>query len=341
MLTKPEFEDTLDRLRDRLNEELAAGRTFEKSAEFEQRAREVLDELLSGTGLSVDFHPHPYLFPDIVLNSYGIEVKFTTGDSWRCVANSVFESMRSDDVKHVYLLYGKMGGTPEVAWADYGQSVIHVRTSHVPRFEVDVKAGRCLFALMGTTYEEFSHSSLEERMARIRSYARARLKEGERLWWLEDTEETEHSLPIQARLYMTLSQEEKRALRAEAALLCPQIVKPSRSKHKYDDATLYLLTYHGVLCPQARDLFSAGSVALRADPTRGGSYILRALLDIEDEMLAAAERLEDALFVEYWGWAIPRAERIDAWLRKADELAVSWRPSDFLFKRRGSEPARS
>ena len=130
-------------------------------------------------------------------------------------------------------------------------------------------------------------------------------------------------------------------MRAEAALLCPQIVKPSRSKHKYDDATLYLLTYHGVLCPQARDLFSAGSVALRADPTRGGSYILRALLDIEDEMLAAAERLEDALFVEYWGWAIPRAERIDAWLRKADELAVSWRPSDFLFKRRGSEPARS
>jgi len=340
MLTKSEFEGTLDRLRDRLNEELAAGRTFSKSAEFEQRAREVLDELLSGTDLSVDFYPHPYLFPDIVLGQYGIEVKFTTGDSWRCVANSVFESMRSDEVREIYLLYGKMGGTPEVAWADYGSSVIHVRTSHVPRFEVDVRADRSLFERMGTTYEEFSHSSLEDRMTHIRTYARGRLKEGERLWWLEDTEETEHSLPIQARLYMTLSQEEKRRLRAEAALLCPQVVKPSRSKHKYDDATLYLLTYHGVLCPQARDLFSAGSVALRADPTRGGSYILRAMLDIEDEMLAAADRLEEALYVEYWGRAIPKSERIDAWLKRADELAVTWKPSDFLFKNRGSAPAR-
>lgn len=339
MLTRSEFEDLLDRTSLKLNEELASGTAFVKSSDFEQRVREVLEELLVNSSLSVDFHPHPYLFPDIVLGRFGIEVKFTTGDSWRCVANSVFESMRSEDVQQIYILYGKMGGKPEVAWGDYGESVIHVRTSHVPRFEVDMKADRSLFALMGTTYEAFSHLSLEERMAHVRSYARKRLKKGERLWWLEDTEETEHSLPLQARLYMSLSQEDKRRLRAEAAILCPQVVKPSRAKHKYDDATLYLLTYHGVLCPQARDLFSAGSVALRADSTRGGSYILRALLDIEQEMMAAADRLEDALFIEYWGRVVPVPERIDEWLSKADELACTWKPSDFLFKNRASAQA--
>ena len=64
---------------------------------------------------------------------------------------------------------------------------------------------------------------------------------------------------------------------------------------------LYLLTYHGVLCHQARDLFSAGSVANPNNDDEGGSYIERALKLIESEMKAAALRMDDALFVEYWG----------------------------------------
>src|SRR5690606_2701426 len=98
------------------------------------------------------------------------------------------------------------------------------------------------------------------------------------------------------------------------ALLNPQIVKPSRAKKKYDDAVIYLLTYHGVLCPQARDLFSAGSVALRADGTRGGNYLQRALNDIEDEMRLAAKTLPDPLFVEYWGYGCAPEDRIKEWL---------------------------
>ena len=47
---------------------------------------------------------------------------------------------------------------------------------------------------------------------------------------------------------------------------------------------MYLLTYHGVLCPQARDLFSAGSVALRSDTNPWRNYLQRALKDIEPEM---------------------------------------------------------
>jgi hypothetical protein len=114
-------------------------------------------------------------------------------------------------------------------------------------------------------------------------------------------------------------------------LLCPQIVKPSRSKGKYNDATIYLLTYHGVLCPQARDLFSAGSVALRSNSKRGGNYLMRALQDIEHEMRQAAATMEDALFVEYWGAKVPTRERIREWLKRADEYAETWKPSDVLF----------
>lgn len=189
---------------------------------------------------------------------------------------------------------------------------------------------------MGISYQEFSNLSIEGRMEHIRKYARGRLKPGERLWWLEDRPDEGHSLPLQARLYMSLEQAEKRMLRAEAALLCPQIVKSSRSRDKYHDVTLYLLTYRGVLCPQARDLFSAGSVAMRADGKRGGRYVERALLDIQDEMHQAAASLDDRLFVEYWGRSVPPEKRISEWLKRADELADGWKPSSVLFKKQAA-----
>lgn len=331
-LEQADFEALLEGIAKQLTLEARAN-AFLDSRNFEQRARELLAK--GGEGeTEVDFDPHPHVFPDICLGQYGIEVKFTTKDTWRSVANSVFESSRDDDVRQVYVLFGKMGGVPQVRWGHYESCVMHVRASHVPRFEVEMYAETSLFERLGTTYEEFRRSTPEQKMRYVRQYARARLKPGERLWWLDEKPEPEHSLPLQVRLYMHLPHDEKRALRAEAALLCPQVVKPSRSRNKYSDAVMYLVTHHGVLCPQARDLFSAGSVALRADRSRGGNYVERALQDIEDEMHSAAERLNSAVFIEYWGHDVAVGRRIDEWLRQADALARDWRPSDVLFQGR-------
>ncbi|MBC8127075.1 MAG: restriction endonuclease [Gloeobacteraceae cyanobacterium ES-bin-144] len=325
------FESILDQLCLRLGETIAAQGIFTSSPTFEKQAREQLETLLQNSGFSINFSPHPHVFPDIVLPPFGIEVKFTLNDTWRSVANSVFESTRAPDVDHIYLLFGKMGGEPSVRWGHYGDCVVHVRTSHVPRFEVEIGSDRSLFGVLGIGYSEFSQLPEADKMLHIRSYARSRLKAGERLWWLENKEEAEHTLPIQARLYTSLNSDDKRCLRAEAALLCPQIVGSSRSKRKYDDVSLYLLTYHGVLAPQVRDLFSAGSVALRADSTRGGTYIQRSLQDIQNEIRNAADYLPDILFTEYWGEDIPKPQRITWWLAEADKYAVDWRPSDVLF----------
>lgn len=117
-------------------------------------------------------------------------------------------------------------------------------------------------------------------------------------------------------------------------MLCPDIVKSGRSRNKYDDMVLYLLTYHGVLCHQARDLFSAGSVANPKNDDEGGIYIERALKLIEEEMIAAALRMDDALFVEYWGESVPPEKRIKRWLEKADAVARDWVPSKSLFLNR-------
>lgn len=304
---------------------------FTNSGLFENRVREVVRDNISTQPMEVDFQPHPQQFPDIPLGEFGIEVKFTTSDSWRSVANSVLESNRIHSVKHVYLVFGKMGGVPDVKWAEYEKSVMHVRTSHVPRFEVEIGAKQSLFEKMDVSYDDFRVSAMHDKMEYIRQYARGRLGPGERLWWLDDKEDDEHTLPIQARLYTKLAPEEKIKLRAEAVLLCPRIVDSGRSKDKYDDVVLYLLTFHGVLCHQARDLFSAGSVANPKNDNTGGIYIERSLKLIEPAIREAALNMDDGLFEEYWGKRVSPANRIQEWLIMADKYAKNWKPSEVLF----------
>lgn len=348
---------------------------FTKALVFENRVREIVqtvsDQLDSGSivppinsalskalplCLKVDMHPPAQGFPDIVLGDVGIEVKFTEADTWRCIANSVLETNKVRSVKHICIVYGKMGGVPEVRYDDWERAVMHVRTSHVPRFELEIGAKHSLFETMGISYDAFSDLDMPSKMVYIRNYARSRLKEGEHLWWLEDgTEESDsHSLPLNVRLYTNLPQEEKNKLRAEGILLCPQILGSGRAKHKYDDFVMFMMTYHGVLCHQARDLFSAGSAAgvggngrvkstkvdaLIADQSFDGLYMLRALSLLEDDIRKAAVYLEDALFLEYWGDSVKLKidihdpmQRIKYWLQQADLHAKTWKPSDYLFQ---------
>lgn len=334
-MTEPEFERLLEKCCSILTLEVKT-HIFLASGQFECRVRKLLDELsISDNSFRIDFSPNPQAFPDIAMGKYGVEVKFTLHDTWRCIANSILETQRIDEVENIYIIYGKMGGVPEVRWGKWEDCVIHVRTSHVPRFEIEIHndaspTKESLFKQMGIRYDDFRKLGMQDKMKYIREYARKIHPDG-RLWWVENKNEELHTTSIEARLYTNLALNEKTKLRAEAALLCPSIVKSGRSRDKYNDLFLYLMTYHGVLCHQARDLFSAGSVANPNNDDNGGIYILRALKLIEDEMIEAAMRMDDALFVEYWGESVPPDERIKRWLEKADALAKSWKPSDVLF----------
>ena len=100
---------------------------------------------------------------------------------------------------------------------DKGYTLIHVRTSHVPRFEVELPSDKAivkesLFSQMGICYDDFRKLEMQEKMKYIRAYARKIHPDG-RLWWVEEREDSdEHTTPIQARLYTNLSIEEKTKL---------------------------------------------------------------------------------------------------------------------------------
>lgn len=332
-MTPEEFEFVLDDTIAALNTEAQKNKPFPDPKDFEQIVLQALQKACKDKSVEPTNTYHPHAFPDITVNGFGVEVKHTKKDSWSAVGNSVFEGMADPKAQegNIYIVFGKMGGFPEVRWAKYEDCVTHVRISHAPRFVIEMDRVHPLFSRINMPYAEFRKLSPEQKMCHIRRYARGRLREGEQLWWLEDREDGEHSLPISVKVYRTLDDVSKRQMRAEATLLFPEIVQGAHQRGKYDRAGLYLITEHGVYTPQLRDLFSAGSVGGKGGQ-RGGIYIIRAIQDIEGEIREAAQNLDDRLFLEYWEMSCPPENRISEWLRRADQYATDWVPSNELFQ---------
>jgi hypothetical protein len=326
-VTEAEFEGILDELVTRLGNEVRASTEYHDPKAFQQRALDLLQEVAAGRGIAVAPTWHRNAFPDIKANGFGIEVKTTTKDSWLSVGNSVFEGMRDTSVSRIYVVFGKFGGMPGVQWGRYEERITHVRISHAPRFVLEMDRDAPLFQHMKIEYNDFAALTPAEKMDHIREYSRGRLKPGEALWWLED--EASEGIPLEVRLYMHLTDAEKRQYRAEGALLFPRILSGSRVKGKYEGVAFYLLQHRNVFCPQTRDLFSAGSVAGKE---RGGNYLMKAMLGIQEEMKVAARDLPGELFEEHWGRAVEPAERLREWLGMADAYATNWKPSEHMFR---------
>ena len=334
---KPEeFEPLLDETVRRLGEDVRSGRDCHEARAFERRAADILQSVARTRRVKINPVYHPHAFPDILANGFGVEVKSTRQDSWESVGNSILESTRPPNVDQIYVVLGKMGGMPGVRWRRYEDAIKHVRISHAPRFVIDLgdQERESLFQRIGVSYAEFAAQDPAEKMRHVREYARGRLEPGERLWWLED----EHSVDLQVKRFGKFSPEEKKKLRAETAVLCPEIAAPPGrfgDNNKYDAALHFLVTYRGVLA--SRDIFTAGSAGMTGGK-KGGNYLPRGLRNIEPQMKAAFEYLERALFAEYWpeGTEIPsdKEDRLRVWLMLADKFARGhWTPSEVLFKK--------
>lgn len=330
-MTPQQFEEVLNTAAGRLTDRMRLQQVCRDPKEFEELVLNELKELCGDTDKSANPTYGPHAFPDVLVNGFGVEVKHTIKDSWLAVGNSIFEGQRDKSARKIYVVYGKMGGWPEVRWKQYEHCISHVRISHAPRFVIEMERPTEYFRRLGIEYEQFCDLSPVNKMEYVRQYARDNLRQGEQLWWLESLEEQTHSLPIAVQVYRDLPDNRKRQLRAEATLLVPEVVKSGSARGKYDRAALYFIIHHGVLTPQVRDLFTAGSVGARQG-RREHKYIVAATQDIEPEMLRAARELDDSLFVEYWGHSCRPQDRIKVWLEKADALASDWRPSNELFR---------
>ena len=239
------FETILDIAVARMNASAKAGAAGYDSADiFEQTVAAELRVACDSNGIgTVGQTFHPSAFPDILVNGFGVEVKYTQRKTWHGTGNSIFEGMRDENTKRIYLVFCR-ADLPEIRWRRYEDCIKGVRISHSPRYMIDMDVSENFFDELEISYGEFNGLPIRDKMVHVREHVKARISEHEKLWWID--EENNHTLPMQVRLYRLLPPETKIMLRAEAALMCPEIFKSSRQRGKYDRAALYLLTQHGV-----------------------------------------------------------------------------------------------
>jgi len=247
-----EFQELLSSIKKTLEHE-ARTKPFKTSSHFEDRTREVIsDYLLSNKlDLSVDFNSHLQAFPDICLGRYGIEVKFTEKDTWRGVSNSISQAMKEDQVEEIWVIWCKQGGKPEILFRRYEDVVTHVRTSHVPRFEIDMTTNQSLFGTFRISYTEFSELDMLEKMDFVRRYVRNRKRNGlkQKFWFLE-TQDIDSGIDTSVKLFSSLDLTTKKELAFIELILFPEILNNDFIAYQYDTRCLHLFYKNRILYPQ-------------------------------------------------------------------------------------------
>ena len=109
-MTPDDFEEVLTRACQILTDNLRASTAYHSPSLFQQQVQDMLRVAGADLGLQVGPSFHPHAFPDIKANGFGVEVKYTTHDTWLAVGNSIFEGMRDPSVEMIYVVYGKAGG---------------------------------------------------------------------------------------------------------------------------------------------------------------------------------------------------------------------------------------
>lgn len=214
-------------------------------------------------------------FPDIVANGlYGIEVKSTKENHWTSLGSSILESTRNNDVKRIYLTFGKLGKPVQFITRPYEECLAGISVTHYPRYQIDMRLhqGETIFDKMGVSYENLR--TMDNPVEPVSRYYKSKLKPGESLWWASDN--LDAAVPPTVRLWNTLSKEMK-----ENFVVKGYVLFPETTKSKYNRYALWLATQQGIVNTNIRDGFSAG-----------GQILMRSHMGVQIPMPAVYGRIE-------------------------------------------------
>lgn len=266
-------------------------------------------------------------FPDIVAaDFFGVEVKATKKDDWTSIGNSVLESSRVKSVEKIYILFGKLGGDPDIKIRNYEECLKGIAVTHYPRYQIDMNLGdgESIFDKMSVPYQELRTE--KNPVKKIRGYYKSHLQPGEELWWINDDLDDSTSPSPVIKFFSSLSPEDKERIKAEVFVYIPEILSSRGSK--YNKAVAYLISAHGVLSPNFRDNFSAGG-QVEID-IKGKKITIPRIFDamrrLKQPIINQLEKETLESLKEIWQEEPIGENTLAAWLSKIDkQVGDSWR----------------
>jgi hypothetical protein len=261
-------------------------------------------------------------FPDIVAKKYyGIEVKTTSQNHWKTTGNSVFEGTRVDSVERIFMLFAKLASPIEFRCRPYEEVLSEVVVTHSPRYLIDMnlEQGKTIFDKIKTPYDTFRKN--ENPIRPIVDYYKSKLKPGEELWWM-DAENNSKPSNIVIRIWSNLSVKEKQELKNRAMVYFPELF--GNKSDKFGRIAIWLVTREAVVCPNVRDLFTAGG---KSDYIIGKNVyqkVPRILLNLFENIPNIVETIiQTSAFElsEYWETKTTEKSKLFDWIDLVTEHA--------------------
>ena len=263
-------------------------------------------------------------FPDIVVGKYyGIEVKTTSQNHWKTIGNSVLEGTRVEGVEQVFMLFAKLADPIEFRCRPYEDVLSEVVVTHSPRYQIDMNLskGETIFDKMGLAYNQLR--SIDNPIRPIVDYYKRKLAPGEELWWM-DTQDAGRASNIVIRIWNNLSMPERQELRNRAMIYFPELF--GNRSDKFGRLAIWLVTREAVVCPNVRDLFTAGG---KRDYTlKGRTYkqVPRIFLNLFEQfplLVASIQQMPSQELETYWGRNTTEATKFSDWMNLVQAHADS------------------
>lgn len=285
-----------------------------KGNKLEPYVGEVMTELAVGTAFENSIEViGGQKFPDIIANKfYGIEVKTTTQNHWKTTGNSVLESTRVEDVERIFMLFGKLGKPIEFKCRAYEECLSEVVVTHSPRYLIDMnlEKGKTIFDKINTPYDTLRQK--QNPIKPITDYYKSKLKPGQDLWWIQDTEQASN---LVINIWNNLNQKEKQEIKNRAMVYFPEVF--SNRGDKFARLAIWLVTKESVVCPNIRDLFTAGGkddYLIKNKTYKNIPRIYIKLFENIDSVLEVLINTSSIELTEYWKEKTSEKKKIIDWI---------------------------
>jgi hypothetical protein len=307
-ISEKTFIEILEEAKGRL---LKAGlKTIKSGEEFEAILYNVIKDICAAKGVRDVARTSRHAFPDVYIWPFGVEAKYTVGDSWSTTGNSIVETTKKEGLKRIYIFFYRQGkkGKSDIMFRPYEECLSDIVVTHSPRYKINMELTKdeSIFKKMGISYEEFCQKDTIEA---AKDYYRSILKKGEELWWV-DTGVS----PI-IRNISDLEEDLQERFKVEVMVRFPEVF--SSSNRKYIKPALYLLQEYQATCSSFRDLFTAGGQMEIKLPNDKTAKIPKILYQLYANAKAIKRILADA----------DRDELANAWgvkLKKSDDAEERW-----------------
>lgn len=291
---------------------------------FEDDLFKVISQICGSKGLAESDYSHTgkHAFPDIIIGAFGVEAKFTEGDSWKSTGNSIMETTKDESLDEIYIFFCRKGksSTPDILYKSYVDCLSDISVTHSPRYKIDMELeeGQSIFDKMGFTYEEFNGP---DRLKKLKEYFRDKIKPGDEVWWLDNKAAEDIDFSIIKSLN-NLEKPQREAIASECMVVFPEMF--GNSQKKFIRIPPYLIKYHSAVTHNLRDMFTSNGKAVFE--VKGEEVevpqIFSNLLDRAPLIKEALERLDPELLAEYWGVGVDGTGKIITWKRLINEHGV-------------------